>query len=246
MILAPQIGAGVKDPNNGFTGLFMGTAKDPAIALPEQSGAATNYDVGLFGYNSGVRTIFLDSKTGKAVFGAQGAGQIMLDPTNSTAKIQSGNYPTTSGVATGTGMLIDFTTPEIRFGSGNFVVDSSGRLTATNADVTGTIHATTLILDNKISSDDIDLDIPDISAYFDNNGLMRAGQQPPTSGRSGFTVSQAGVLQASNAVIWGGIYASYGTIAGFNFSNTSNTGTSVNQGHFYTNSLYAQSGDGTY
>lgn len=80
---------------------------------------------GLFGYYQGDQTIFLDAHTGKAEFGKQGASQIILDPTNNTAKIQSGNY-----VAGTSGMLIDFTTPQILFGSGNFSVDSSGQIIA--------------------------------------------------------------------------------------------------------------------
>lgn len=58
-ILAPQVGAGVKNADNSFTGLVMGTAK--------------SYDeeetVGLLGYSEGKQSIFLDAKTGKAVFG---------------------------------------------------------------------------------------------------------------------------------------------------------------------------------
>lgn len=58
-ILAPQVGAGVKNADNSFTGLVMGTAK--------------SYDedetVGLLGYCEGKQSIFLDAKTGRAVFG---------------------------------------------------------------------------------------------------------------------------------------------------------------------------------
>lgn len=58
-ILAPQVGAGVKNADNSFTGLVMGVAK--------------SYDedetVGLLGYCEGKQSIFLDAKTGKAVFG---------------------------------------------------------------------------------------------------------------------------------------------------------------------------------
>lgn len=59
-ILAPQVGAGRKEEDNTFSGLVMGTAR--------------TYDqkadsVGLLGYSHGKQSIWLDSVTGKAVFG---------------------------------------------------------------------------------------------------------------------------------------------------------------------------------
>lgn len=116
-ILAPQVGAGVKETDNSFTGVVIGKVKET-----NQSG----YDIGLIGYSKGVRSIFLDSKTGKAVFGATGKGQITIDPSSNRAQIYSGNYNTTNK----TGMMIDLTTPEIKYGSGNFSVNSQGHLTA--------------------------------------------------------------------------------------------------------------------
>ncbi len=38
------------------------------------------YKIGLAGYNDGARNIFLDSKTGKAQFGKNGASKTILDP----------------------------------------------------------------------------------------------------------------------------------------------------------------------
>lgn len=142
MILAPQVGAGIKDNNNRFTGIFIGTAKDPQEDLSNEENntgnsaqgrfASTNEDVGLFGYNEGSRSIFLDAKTGKAVFGQTGQAQIILDPTQTNsdgrkvAQIKSGNYNTTNK----TGLLIDLSTPEIKYGSGNFQVDADGHMIA--------------------------------------------------------------------------------------------------------------------
>lgn len=59
-IMAPQIGAGVKNDDNSFTGIVMGKA--------------TTYDqekeqVGLLGYSNGKQSIFLDAETGNATFG---------------------------------------------------------------------------------------------------------------------------------------------------------------------------------
>lgn len=119
-ILAPQVGAGIKENDNSFTGVVIGKVKET-----NQSG----YDIGLIGYAKGVRSIFLDAQTGKAVFGANGKGQITIDPTQNTARIYSGNFLYNSN-GTGTGMEIDLTTPQIRFGSGRFEVSKEGYLTA--------------------------------------------------------------------------------------------------------------------
>ena len=59
-ILAPQIGAGYKDDNNRFTGVVMGAAQTYDQSEP---------DVGLLGYSEGKQSIFLDAKTGNAIFG---------------------------------------------------------------------------------------------------------------------------------------------------------------------------------
>ena len=117
-ILAPQVGAGIKNNNdNSFTGIVMGAVKNTNSSTPQ---------TGLFGYSSGVRTIFLDASNGKSHFGKPGAGQIIINPAKNEAKITSGNYNTSSG----TGMQINLSTPSIRYGSGNFVVNANGHLTA--------------------------------------------------------------------------------------------------------------------
>ena len=116
-ILSPQVGAGIKDTNNRFTGVLIGKAQ-------EHTGGEEL--VGLLGYNQGIRSIFLDSKTGRAEFGRNDAGQIILDPTNKTAIIKSNNYST----STKEGMQINFTDSHIHYGSGNFEVNSSGHITA--------------------------------------------------------------------------------------------------------------------
>ena len=59
-ILAPQIGAGVKDKNNRFTGVVMGTAQTYDQSDPS---------IGLLGYSAGKQSIFLDAETGNAMFG---------------------------------------------------------------------------------------------------------------------------------------------------------------------------------
>jgi hypothetical protein len=116
-ILAPQIGAGSKNDDNTFTGVFMGSIKEPGAEKEEH---------GLFGYHNGQRTITLNSQDGSARFGKAGLGQIVIDPTTDEAVIRSGVYDEDSGV----GMEINLTEPSIKFASGKFEVDKNGNVTA--------------------------------------------------------------------------------------------------------------------
>ena len=113
-ICSPTVGAGKKDNQNRFTGIVMGI-ENPRIGQ-------NNSKVGLLGYSAGAQSIFLDAETGKAEFGVEQKGRIIIDPSQNTAQIKSGNYSTVQG----TGMMIDLSTPEINFGSGNFSVDADG------------------------------------------------------------------------------------------------------------------------
>ena len=120
-ILAPQIGAGHKENDNSFTGITLGKSMD------ESSGQKNE---GLFGYHRGERSIFLDAHTGDAFFGISGKNQIQIKPSDGTANIQSGNYVFNSNNHAGTGMLIDFSTPRIIFGSDRFNVSPDGSIHA--------------------------------------------------------------------------------------------------------------------
>lgn len=131
-ILAPKIGAGKKESDNSFTGIVMGHMRE-----------GDGFDkVGLFGYYSGCRTIFLDSESGKAEFGEYGKGQIVLDPQFDKAIIRSGDYKlgnlqgdtSTNG---GKGMMIDLTTPYIQYGNRNFSVDPNGHIIARDGGTIG-------------------------------------------------------------------------------------------------------------
>lgn len=115
-ILSPQVGAGIKEDDNSFTGVLIGKVDDANEG---------NDAVGLLGYSKGQRSIFLDAETGKAEFGTVNRGKIIIDPTTDRAIIQSGNYD-----AGKSGMMIDFTTPQILFGSENFEVNAEGHITA--------------------------------------------------------------------------------------------------------------------
>lgn len=124
VILAPQVGAGKKENDNSFTGVLMGTVKE----------YNKNEETGLFGYGKGVRSFFLDSQTGNAIFGMPGDGQIQILPSGddedgATAILKSSNYNYKPD-GTGTGMKISLSAPYIRFGSGDFEVDPNGHITA--------------------------------------------------------------------------------------------------------------------
>lgn len=124
-ILSPQIGAGYKDSTNAFTGIIMGKVENSI-------GSKT----GVLGYVKGQQSLFLDAESGKAEFGVSDGSKIIIEPGTYTddgtpdfkAEIRSGNY-SDSGSNKG-GMLIDFAQPLIKFGTGNFIVDANGCITA--------------------------------------------------------------------------------------------------------------------
>ena len=156
-ILAPQIGAGQKNDDNSFTGITMGKSFNV-------DGNAAEPEIGLMGFKDGARSIFLDSKTGRAEFGVTGpigvdennekiyTGKIIISPTEYGAAPPGALYShkfytdydssgrpgrewrddeiKTSQQRENKGMLIDLTTPSIRFGNKNFSVDAKGHLTA--------------------------------------------------------------------------------------------------------------------
>ena len=140
MIIAPQVGAGQKNADNSFTGVLMGKVKEAN---------KTKYEMGLFGYAEGARSFFLNSEDGSAIFG-RNEGQILIDPSANRGLIYSHNFwkstgydvsgkPTSysRGNENGAGLLIDLTTPEIRFGSGRFSVTSDGHIHSTGGDIAG-------------------------------------------------------------------------------------------------------------
>lgn len=111
-----------------------------------------------------------------------------------------------------------------------FKVTSAGLLTASNAVIYGSIYATSLTLGTNVtvSSSKVsglatvatsgsynDLSnkptIPSLTGYIYVDGTIG---QTPAQGSTGFVVSSAGLLQASNAVIYGSLYSSDGTIGG--------------------------------
>lgn len=157
-ILSPQMGAGVKNKQNQFTGVLMGE-----VITPNKKES----DIGLLGYVDGDRTIFLNSRNGSALFGRANQAQITIDPTTDRGMIYSGkfwknynqdglpndykyrHFPTeedrkaknfnqndekyfkpNENVINKQGLIIDLTTPEIYFGTGNFYVTKDGYIHA--------------------------------------------------------------------------------------------------------------------
>lgn len=184
MILSPQVGAGKKGDDNTFTGIVMGAVQDPND---------TEEKVGLLGYSSGQRSIFLDAKSGKAEFGISQKGKIVLDPSNNSAVIEAGNYKTGTS---GSGMRINLSDASITYGNGNFKVDSSGHITAKGG---GSIAGWT-IGDNKLYNATTGIASNGSYAFWAGNG---------TASSAPFSVTHNGYLTAKS-----------GKIGGWNLTNT--------------------------
>ena len=163
-LYAPKLGAGIKNDKNQFTGMVMGMRN-----LTKDKVKATQ--VGLFGYSEGRQSLFLNADDGSAIFGMSGSGQIVIDPKTNKGLIYSSTYQNdfdntgkpssySDSNKSGEGMLIDLTTPEIRFGNGNFVVTPEGHLTALGGGKIGgqLIKDTTLESDVDKSKGKITLD----------------------------------------------------------------------------------------
>ena len=132
-ILAPQIGAGRKNDDNSFTGITIG----------EVFQDVNNKEIGMFGYYKGQRSLFLDAETGDAEFGVASEGQIKIRASDGQGTISDGHYHYDHIGGTGKGMKIKFTStakdpsdpddeqgPYIKYGTGNFMVNANGHITA--------------------------------------------------------------------------------------------------------------------
>ena len=138
-LLAPQIGAGLKEGDRSFSGVVMGVKRfNDSSKTPL---------VGLFGYSSGVQSYFMNSRDGSVIMGKSGPGQIITDPSQNQALLYSSNYfssykddgkPSSySEIGTGNrnGMLINLTAPYIHFGDvqkGKIYSGSHSELGSTN------------------------------------------------------------------------------------------------------------------
>ena len=61
-------------------------------------------------------------------------------------------------------------------------------------------------------------DKPDMTVYISKDGVIG---NTPSQNSTGFTVSKDGLLQASNAIIYGTLYSSFGKIGGWNIGDNS-------------------------
>ena len=97
--------------------------------------------------------------------------------------------------------------------SSKFYVTHGGFLYAQDAKITGEITATSLKLKGcKLSYDSLK-DTPDLTVYITKSGEIKRGTVK--KGTNGITISSDGLLQASNAVIYGKILATEGDIGGW-------------------------------
>lgn len=188
-ILSPQVGAGRKEEDNSFTGLVLGEVKE---------GSNSKKNVGLFGYNKGQRSIFLDAESGTAAFGVADQGQVIIDPTEGRALIRSGNY-----VQNKSGMAIDLTTPEIIYGNGNFSVNKDGELNAAvgtlGASDSSKIHIGGTATNSYIYSGNKDnLTANSMGFYLGTNGFSMGAA---SGGQSAFQIDPSGNVDAASLTI---------------------------------------------
>lgn len=205
MLLAPQGGFGYKETDNSYTGVLLGTVKD-YNNNGEQS-------TGLFGYKAGTRTMFLNSENGSAIFGSSGKAQVIIDPNQDKAKLYSGDFYKTydsktglpsysSSNESGTGAMIDLTTPEIRWGNGNFIVNTNGHIIAKGGGkIAGwSIDDTALFTGNKDVSSNVQIASSDFTRTI--NGTQRTNWRMAFS--NNFGVSSEGIMHAASGVIGSG------------------------------------------
>lgn len=99
----------------------------------------------------------------------------------------------------------------LRITAGNLQLDADG-----NVKVTGAITATSLTLGNNVTVPYSKVSgTPDLTIYVAKDGTIG---NTPAEDTTGFKVSSQGLLTASNAVIYGTIYSSAGTIGGWNIA----------------------------
>lgn len=179
-ILAPQLGAGAKDTNNRFTGVLMGQVKNPmknqsniglfGYAQGERSFFINSENGSAIFGKSGNGEIIIDPRGNKAMLYSHNYWDSYDSQTGLPSSYTDGNIRYTNEVrriqndsslteeqkneqiaALKGGLLIDLTTPQIKFGSDRFSVDSQGLLHAQNATISGNITANSLTLGNNVS-----------------------------------------------------------------------------------------------
>ena len=98
-----------------------------------------------------------------------------------------------------------------------FTVYYDGRFVAKDATITGSITATSLTLGTGVTIPYASVSgTPDLTVYVAKDGTIGS---TPSASTTGFKVSSAGLLTASNAIIYGTLYSSSGTIGGWTLSD---------------------------
>lgn len=258
-LLAPQVGAGYKDANNRFTGMVMGLRN---ITSDNENATQT----GLFGYHKGQQSVFLNAKNGSAIFGKAGnGGQIIVDPNANSAMLYSSNYwdkydgltglPSnyTATNENGKGMLIDLSTPSIKWGNGKFSVDKDGNMHVAGAgsETAGDVGGWKIYSDSLQSANNKIILNSSENGYIklaDKNGKIYSGSHDSLSKRvdgfylshdglsigSGIEISSAGIVKIGKVS-----GAKYWTISGNNDNSYISYGTAGASGGVYlgTNAL---------
>ncbi len=193
VILAPQVGAGKKEDGNTFTGVLLGTQKDNK----------GKQETGLFGYDKGQRSIFLDASTGKAQFGKDNAAKIILDPwskmngkdvaflhssTFNVNKYKENKGAVKKDTSYGSGLIIDLTSPAIQFGSGKFYVNSAGQIHAAGGgDIAGWTIGDQALFKNNVGMNSNPNNTNGKKAFYANDSfyVTHNGYLFSTSGKIG-------------------------------------------------------------
>lgn len=195
-LLAAMVGAGSKDNDNKFSGMVMGEL--------------SSGEIGLFGYGKGERAFFLDANTGAAYFGKN--QEIVITPTSSTI---AGKM---NGAQRMTLKLNGSSNTDLAINVNNkFTVDYAGNMTATGADITGTITATSgKIGDWEINSNG---ELTNGNLILDGNGLYR---NTPGWGDAGLYFENEGISLGGyiNIGYTDGGYITFGSNVTIDFSES--------------------------
>lgn len=212
-ILAPQIGAGKKQSDNTYTGVLMGDVK-----------TNSSNDTGIFGYQHGQRSIFLDAKTGNASFGKPGAAQINITASSGEGTIQSGDYSYNTTNHNGKGLKIKFSStgtgtqqgPYIRYGSNKFSVSADGSIHAAGSgDIAGWS-----ITDSTLYKSNVGLNSNTDNSSYNPNTTPSDKSLSTTNGNMAFWAGTGSGNEAKNFYVThnGYLFSKSGKIANWNIT----------------------------
>lgn len=220
-VLAPQIGAGIKNGLGQFSGVVLGQILDEELGKP----------IGLYGYNEGIQVFSFNDK-GKATIGDISKGYIKIDGTDGV--IESSNYD--AGIE---GMQIDLykgnidiNKGSINLGDGNFRVTSDGRVTIKSVsgeegDLISQIQIDAGKLTSRIET--AEGNISQISQKVDNIKLSVGNGETESS----ISLSVGGVQVSSEKITFSG----FATFRGLSGGTTTIDGACIKTGTIDANRL---------